>query len=327
MIQKSLESINQRYLWFKDRRSRVILSLSEKIRDYTKVFLKKKDILEITPPVIAPATDPGLRGAKKFVIDYYGNQFKLTSSMILHKIAASSFLESDVFSYSPCVREESIKSKNTKRHLSEFWQIDVELFQKRRDEAMQLCEELLHAIIVDIKEVASSELEFLKRYLIVPKIPFPRIKYTELYDEAQSLGYNLTFGDEIPWDVERQFSEIMESPFFIIDYPVGSRGFYDRISTQYPDKLLSFDLIYPDGFGEAVSGSEREYNPDLVYKKLELVGEDPQDYQWFIDMLRKKLCCTSGFGFGFERLIRFISGISEIKEVTPFPRVPGEMCV
>ncbi|MHA2272408.1 MAG: asparagine synthetase A [Candidatus Hodarchaeales archaeon] len=314
----------KRYLLFEEEKTRVIFSLSEKIRDSAKRFLKKRKFLEITPPVLAPVTDPGLRGAKRLETDYYGKKYHLTSSMILHKIAASSFLERDVFSFSPCIRGEEIRSKRTGRHLSEFWQIDVELFHKGRDDAMKVCEELFHAVIRNVQELASAELAFLGRGLEVPRLPFPRLGYAELFDKAQSLDYSIVFGEEIPWPVEKEISDTYETPFFIVDFPTGSRGFYDKIAEEAPDRLLSFDLIYPEGFGEAVSGSEREYHPDIVTTKLKAVGEEPKDYDWYIEMLRQKSCKTAGFGYGFERLVRFISGVYEIKCVTPFPRVAGE---
>ncbi|MFX0113656.1 MAG: asparagine synthetase A [Candidatus Hodarchaeota archaeon] len=327
MSEGEITGIEKRYLLFEEQRTRIILSLSEIIRNSAKSFLQKKGLLEITPPVLAPVTDPGLRGAKRFKIDYYGQKFQLTSSMILHKIAASSFLECDVFSFSPCLRGEDLESKRTKRHLSEFWQVDVELFQKGRADAMQLCEEFLHAVLGDVHELARAELSFLGRDLKVPELPFPQLEYAELFEEAQSLGYNLIFGEEIPWGVEKKISEGYDTPFFIVDYPTGSRGFYDKVSEEEPAKLLSFDLIYPEGFGEAVSGSEREYSPDLVIEKLRKAGEDPQDYLWYLDMLRSKSCRTSGFGYGFERLVRFIAGAHEIKDVTPFPRIAGEYSI
>ncbi|MFW9914660.1 MAG: asparagine synthetase A [Candidatus Thorarchaeota archaeon] len=314
----------KRYLLFEEEKTRAIFSLSEKIRDSAKQFLKKRKFLEITPPVLAPVTDPGLRGAKRLETDYYGKKYQLTSSMILHKIAACSFLERDVFSFSPCVRGEDIRSRRTDRHLSEFWQIDIELFDKGREDAMKVCEELFHAIIRSVQEVASAELGFLGRDLEVPKLPLPRLRYAELFEEVQSLDYSIVFGEEVPWAVEKEISDTFESPFFIVDYPTGSRGFYDKIAEEAPDKLLSFDLIYPEGFGEAVSGSEREYHPDIVTAKLKAAGEEPKDYDWYIEMLRQKPCKTAGFGYGFERLVRFISGVYEIKSVTPFPRIAGE---
>jgi asparaginyl-tRNA synthetase len=314
----------KRYLLFEEEKTRAIFSLSEKIRDSAKQFLKKREFLEITPPVLAPVTDPGLRGAKRLETDYYGKKYHLTSSMILHKIAASSFLERNVFSFSPCIRGEEVSSKRTGRHLSEFWQIDVELFRKGRDKAMKVCEELFHAVIRNVQELASAELAFLGRDLEVPQLPFPRLGYVDLFEKAQSLDYSIVFGEEIPWWVEKEISEAYETPFFIVDYPTGSRGFYDKIAEEAPDRLLSFDLIYPEGFGEAVSGSEREYHPDIVAAKLKASGEEPRDYNWYIEMLRQKPCRTAGFGYGFERLVRFISGVYEIKHVTPFPRVAGE---
>jgi asparaginyl-tRNA synthetase len=317
----------ERYKDFERKRTRTILSLSEKVREAAKDFLKEEGVLEITPPVLSPATDPGLRGAKQFELDFYGMPHKVTSSMIMQKIAASSHLERDVFSFSPCLRMEGRESKDTGRHLSEFWQIDVELFGKKRDDAMEKAERLLHHTIEKVKEDAREELSFLKRELEVPKLPLKRISYPDMIEKSKELGHEVEYGEEIPWEVEAALSEELGEPFFVVDYPKGSRGFYDRISEEDGGKLLSFDLIYPEGFGEAVSGSEREHDPYLVVEKLKEVGEDPLAYSWFTKMLKRKSCPTSGFGFGFERLVRYISGIRDIKEVTPFPRAPGHFSI
>jgi asparaginyl-tRNA synthetase len=141
---------------------------------------------------------------------------------------------------------------------------------------------------------------------------------------ARELGFEASEEEEIPHEAERAISIKVGEPFFIVDYPRGSRGFYDKIDTRDSKKLLSFDLIYPCGFGEALSGSEREYDAELVKKKLAEGGEDPEAYKWFTELLdQKKIRATAGFGFGLERMTRYICGLESVEQATPFPKMPG----
>lgn len=111
---------------------------------------------------------------------------------------------------------------------------------------------------------------------------------------------------------------------FIYDYPRGSRGFYDREDPERPGILRDFDMLYPEGFGEAISGAEREYEPEKVKARIIESGEDPSKYEWFLEMLRELYPLkTAGFGIGIERLTRFLCGLRAVWEARPYPKVPG----
>ena len=296
-----------------------ILEIQQAIIKAARKSLEKLGFLEIIPPILATATDPGLRGAKYFTVDFYGKRYKLTSSMIMHKIVAASAL-GKVFAISPCLRKEKIKSAETKRHLAEFWQIDVEMLGDRK-EAMKVAEILLRDVIKEVVKTKSTQLKKLGRRLKIPALPFKRITYKEAIKLAKKLGCETDEKQEIPWEAEKILSMHFKAPFFIVDYPKGSRGFYDKTVFS---KQLSFDIIYPEGYGEAASGSEREIDPKLVVCKLRSAGEKPEEYKWFVDLLREgKIKQTSGFGIGVERLTKYICGLKKIEDATPFPKLPG----
>ena len=298
---------------------RDVLEIQKAITVAARRSLEKLGFLEITPPVTAPATDPGLRGAKHFEIDFYGKKYRLTGSMIMHKIAAASALRK-TFALSPCIRKEKPESAKTGRHLVEFWQIDVEMLGTK-EEAMKTAETLLRDVIEEVSASKKSELERLGRKLRVPELPLKRITHAEAIELGRRLGFKLKDDEEIPWDAEKAISKEIGEPFFVMDYSDGSRGFYDK---TFGDKQLSFDLIYPDGFGEALSGSERESDAEAIRKKLIQVGQEPEEYGWFIDIVAdKKVKQTAGFGFGLERMTRYICGLDKIEEATPFPKLPG----
>lgn len=298
---------------------REILEIQDAITKAARKSLEKQGFLEIIPPVLAFATDPGLRGAKQFEVDYYGKRYKLTSSMMLHKIAAASAL-GRVFSLSPCLRKERLEAAETGRHLAEFWQIDVEM-QGTKEGAMKSAETMLRDVIRDVVRTKGAELEKLDRKIKTPALPLKRLKHSKMVELAKELGFEADEKGEIPWEAEKAISLEVGEPFFIVDYPVGSRGFYDKTVSR---TQLGFDLIYPGGFGEAVSGSEREMDSEMAKEKLRGLGEDPERYAWFTELLEKGIIKqTAGFGFGLERLTRYICGLDRIEEATPFPKLPG----
>ena len=302
---------------------RDVLSIQHEITKAARDSLVKQGFLEIIPPVLGPVTDPGLRGAKRISVDFYGKEYKLMSSMILYKMLAASAL-GKIFAFSPCIRKESEKSAETGRHLSEFWQIDCEIPEATRDDAMSVAEQLLHDVIKHVVEKKSETLKKLDSEVKIPRLPFKRLTHSEAIEMSRRLGFDVKDGEEIPWEAEKAISMEFDEPFFITDYPTGSRGFYDKISEKDPKKLLAFDLIYPQGFGEAVSGSKREDVYEHVVQKIRSVGEDPQHYAWYLELLKRgKIKPSAGFGFGLERMTRFICGLQKISDATPFPKLPG----
>ena len=120
----------------------------------------------------------------------------------------------------------------------------------------------------------------------------------------------------MPWEAEKTISDHFSEPFFIIKYPKGSRGFYDKNDEGF---LLDFDLILPEGFGEVSSGSEREYEYEKIKKKLDSI----EGFDLYLKVIKRGIKPTAGFGVGLERLTRFICGLDSVWEATPFPKIPG----
>ena len=112
-------------------------------------------------------------------------------------------------------------------------------------------------------------------------------------------------------------------PFFVTDYPKGSRGFYDRESRDQPGPLRNFDLIAPEGYGELCSGSEREYEYGQIIARMRETGENPAKYGWYLDMVRDGIPASAGFGLGLERLTRYVAGLDAVWQATAYPKLPG----
>jgi len=322
MSQEALESLKKRYLNLGTPEAVRILKIQDETVSELRAFLKEEGFVEILAPIIGPVTDPGIRGAKQVSIEYYGVDFKVMSSMILYKQMMITSIPK-IFALSPNVRLEPLESIKTRRHLTEFRQIDLEVANATYQEVMRLGERMLCRIIAAIKEKCNRELEEQKRSLNVPQKPFKKYTYKEAIEILQNLGINVEYGSEIPWDAEEALSKAHNEPFWIIDYPVAARGFYYMEHEDNPAILRDFDLMYPEGFGEAISGGEREYRCNKIVERMLRCGENISDYEWYLDMLRSKVPRSAGFGIGVERLTRFVCGLENIWDAVPFPRIAG----
>lgn len=325
--------LEKSYSGIRSPKMKKMMLVQGNLLSFIRDFLKSKGMLELIAPIIGPITDPGIRGARKVSFDYYGNRYYVMSSAILYKQALVTAFADDenvkgIWFFSPNVRLEPLETVTTGRHLTEFVQVDVELPYATYEDAMKMCEELLYYVCERVSEDCAEELEFFSRRVMVLSPPFPKITHHEAVDLLKKSGFELDYGREIPWKEEKKISELFESPFFIVDYPKGSRGFYDKEDPKrvYPRgvKILrDFDMLYPEGYGEAASGAEREYEYEKVVARMRETGENPKIYGWYMEMLREGIVPSAGFGIGVERLTRFVCGLQNVSEARPFAKVAG----
>ncbi|MFQ6124513.1 MAG: asparagine synthetase A [Candidatus Heimdallarchaeota archaeon] len=318
----SLHSLAKGYITIRQPRMQKILKIQAAIGAATREYLDTRGFIELLPPIIGPVTDPGIRGAQQVSVDYYGQEFRIMSSAILYKQMAMASLER-IYFFSPNIRLEPLETVKTRRHLCEFVQVDIEEANASYDDAMGTAEGLLHYVCKRVKEHHEKELQDLGRTLRIPKRPFKRITHREAVDLLRSNGHEIDYKCEIPWAQEEVISAMFDEPFFIYDYPRGARGFYDREDPKRPGTLRDFDLIYPEGYGEAISGAEREYRYEQVIQRIKEGNESPEDYGWYLDMLQYGIPPSAGFGIGIERLTRFVCGLTSIWEARPYPKVSG----
>ncbi len=290
---------------------RKALEIQSYARQFMGTFLRKRGFLEVPPVIISPITDPLNHPHFDPVIDYYGVKYSLTKSMIFHKQIMVRDLGA-IFAFSPNIRLETSDKEATGRHLSEFTQIDLEKKGGSRDEMMSLAEDLITEMFEAVNRDCRSELDHFGRSLKVPSRPFKQISFADA--EAQ-------YGK----DFETKLSASMQDPFWIIDIPLASREFYDREDPERPGTLLDMDLMYPEGFGEALSGGEREYEIEKIRERIRRKNQTEEQFRWFLEYAAQGLEPSAGFGIGIERLTRFICGLKRIEEVHPFPKVPGKL--
>ncbi len=319
------EWLRYSWRWAREEKYRLVFKVQASLLHAIREFLDSQGFVEVLPPIIGPVTDPGIRGAKQVTIDFYGMEYKVMSSAILYKQYMAAAL-GKIYFISPNIRLEPLDSIYTGRHLVEFFQVDLEVYNATYHDVMKIAEELFCYAVKYIKDVHEKELEkILNRTLSEFKPPFPRYTYREAHEIlCKELGCEFKYGTEIPWECEKVLSTNHETPIFITDYPRGARGFYDREDPNRPGILLDFDMLYPEGFGEAISGAEREYEPIKVVARMKESGEDPNKYRWYLEMLKELYPLrTAGFGIGVERFTRYVCGLRAVWEARPYPKVAG----
>ncbi|MBB5872727.1 asparaginyl-tRNA synthetase [Allocatelliglobosispora scoriae] len=308
--------------------TRTVLRVQNEITAAARDYLGGDGFVEMLPPIIGPVTDPGARGAKQVDIDFYGHRYKLMTSAILYK-QASLLAFDKIFYIAPNVRLEPLETSSTSRHLAEFHQIDVECAHATREEILLVAQGLVSHIVRRVTERMPAELVFLGRdpraFDALLSGGFGRMTHREATQELHDLGHDQSHDAEIDWEGERILSAEYERPFFITDYPKGSRGFYDRENPAMPGTLRNFDLIAPEGYGELCSGSEREYEYRQIVARIRETGENPAKYGWYLDLVREGIKGSSGFGIGLERLTRYICGLDSAWQANAYPKLPGRV--
>lgn len=289
-----------------------ILKIQSYVLSEIRKFFTKKSFLELPPVIISPLTDPLSHGVWEARIKYEGQCLQLTKSMIFHKqLSLISPEIKKIFIISPNIRLE--KSKEAKsRHLLEFQQVDFEIKNGTKKEVYKLIELLLIDLITKIRKHCSKELKLLKRQL--PKIsrPFPRFK---TYDLEKKYGSRF----------QEIMSKKMKTPFWLESF---YREFYDKEDARHPERFINYDLIYPEGFEEGLSGAEREYEYEIIVRKMKERKMKFDNYKLYLDLARhKKIPPTAGAGFGIQRLMRYLTGIHKIEDVVLFPRSPREKII
>lgn len=306
--------------------TRLALVVQNRILVAARACLADHGFTELLPPVIGPVTDPGGRGSKQVDIDYYGHRYKLMTSAILYK-QASLLMFDRIFFIAPNVRLEPPETGSTGRHLVEFHQIDVEIAGATREDAMSLAQEVVVSAVRGVVADCGPELAALGRdpdaFTDLLAGPFDEISHATAVAELARLGHEQNGAAEIDWTGEEILSRKAARPFFVTRYPKGSRGFYDREDPDAPGVLRNFDLIAPEGYGELMSGSEREFEYTRLVTRMRETGENPAKYGWYLGLARDGIPRSAGFGLGLQRLTRYLTGLEAVWQTTAYPKIPG----
>ena len=274
-----------------------------------------------------PKTEDGKIDTSK---DFFGKESNLTVS---GQLEAETFALAfkNVYTFGPTFRAEN---SNTARHASEFWMIEPEIAFADLHDYMDLAEDMLKYIISYVMENAPEEMaffnEFIDKGLIdrlnnVVNSDFGRVTYTEAIDILKNCGevfeYPVEWGCDLQTEHERFLSEkIYKKPVFVTNYPKDIKAFYMRVDED-GKTVAAADLLVP-GVGEIIGGSQREERLDVLEKRIEEMGLNKEDYWWYLELRKYGTTKHAGFGLGFERAIMYITGMSNIRDVIPFPRTP-----
>ena len=261
-------------------------------------------------------------GAEMFKVDYFEQEAVLAQSCQFYKQSAIAALEK-VFGIIPSWRAE--KSR-TPKHITEFHQIETEIAFGTDETIMQVQEQLVQSVVKAVVKNNKEDLEFLDRKLKVPKLPFKRIPFPEAKELGtqlvkEELGMEEPEGD-LSTPAETALSRHFGEPFFITRFPTELRGIYYDSDPEDENVTLSLDLVAPEGIGELSSGGVRVTDPVKLESRIKKKGYNVESFRWYIDMFKYGGAPHAGFGLGFERITRWITGVTHIREAVMFPRTP-----
>ena len=237
-----------------------------------------------------------------------------------------------IYTFGPTFRAEN---SNTTRHANEFWMIEPEVSFADLDDLMDLEEDMIKFIINHLFETCGDELNFLNNFVdktLIEKLnnvrnsDFARISYTDAINimekNNQNFQFPVSWGIDIQTEHERYMAEtVFNKPVFITDYPKDIKAFYMKQNDD-GKTVRACDLVVP-GIGELCGGSQREEDYDKLINRINEVGLKESDYWWYTNLRKYGSCIHSGFGIGFERLVMYVTGVSNIRDVLPFPRTPN----
>ena len=274
-----------------------------------------------------PKTDGGKIDDSK---DFFGRPAHLTVSGQLD-VETYAFAFRNVYTFGPTFRAEN---SNTVKHASEFWMIEPEICFADLKDDMNLAEDMVKYIISYVLENAPEEMEFFDKFISngllerlnhVVNSDFGRITYTDAIKELEKVNDKFEFpvewGSDIQTEHERYLSEVVfGKPVFVTDYPKDIKAFYMKQNDD-GKTVAATDLLVP-GIGELIGGSQREDDLDKLKTRMKELGLPEEEYWWYLDLRRFGSAPHAGFGLGFERMMMYLTGMANIRDVIPFPRTP-----
>ena len=270
-------------------------------------------------------------GSVDYSQDFFGKSTNLTVSGQLN-VETYCMAFRNVYTFGPTFRAEN---SNTTRHAAEFWMIEPEIAFADLKDDMRLAEDMLKYIINYCLENAPEEMEFFNKFIDngllerlnnVVSNEFAHVTYTEAIDilkeHNDEFSYKVEWGCDLQTEHERYLTEtVYKRPVMVTDYPKEIKAFYMKLNED-KKTVAAVDVLVP-GIGEIIGGSQREEHYDVLVERMNEMGLDPKDYDWYLDLRKYGTNKHAGFGLGFERAVMYITGMQNIRDVLPFPRTVG----
>ena len=276
-----------------------------------------------------PKTEDGKIDYKE---DFFGKETNLTVSGQLNGESYALAFR-NIYTFGPTFRAEN---SNTARHAAEFWMIEPEIAFADLDDNIELAENMLKYVIKYVMDECPEEMAFFNQFVekgLLDKLnhivtsDFGKVTYTEAVELLKNCGkdfeYPVEWGMDLQTEHERYLTEeIFKKPVFVTDYPKDIKAFYMRLNDD-GKTVSATDCLVP-GIGEIIGGSQREERLDVLKARMAELGLKEEDYWWYLELRKYGETKHAGFGLGFERLIMYITGMSNIRDVIPFPRTTGQ---
>ena len=308
-------------------------------------FFHEQGFVQVHTPVITTSDCEGagemftvtalepaqLQGKEPFAGDFFGRRAGLTVS---GQLQAEIFAQSHgrVYTFGPTFRAEN---SNTSRHLAEFWMLEPEMAFCDLQGDMAMAEAMIKYLVRFALHDCAEDLALFDQHVAKGLInrleqvrdqPFVHLTYTQAVDELQrsgrSFAYPVQWGIDLQAEHERFLcEEVAQAPVFVTNYPKGIKPFYMRLDDD-GTTVAAMDMLVA-GIGELIGGSQREERYDLLAERMAAAGLNLEEYSWYLDLRRFGTVPHAGFGLGFERLVQFVTGMANIRDVIPFPRTPG----
>ncbi len=310
--------LDYRHLWIRSKRMQNILKVRARLLQEARRWLEEQGYTEVHVPILTAAACEG--GATLFPVDYFGKKVYLSQSWQLYAEAVIASL-GKIYTVAPSFRAE--KSR-TRRHLTEYWHLEVEEPFCDLEGTMKVQERFLSHICHTLAEDANEELRILGRNpkdLLNVNHPFERLTYDKVIEILRKEGMEIDWGEDLGWEQEKILTKKFHHPFFVTHYPIGVKAFYHRPDPNRPQVTLSADLLAPEGYGEIIGGGQRIHDLNELLERMREEGLDPEDYDWYIDLRKYGSVAHAGFGLGIERTVAWICKLKHIRDSISFPRL------
>ena len=310
--------LDNRHLWVRDPKLQNIFRIRSEFMKAARNWFADHGYTETHSPSFTSAACEG--GSTLFEVKYFDKKnVYLSQSWQLYAEAMISSL-GKIYTIAPSFRAEPSR---TRRHIAEFWHLEVEEPWTDHEGIMVVGDELVTHIAHYLAEKMPKEVKAAGRDpkdLLKIETPFPRVKYDEAVEILQKDGVEMLWGDDFGWQQEGPLTQHFDSPFWVVGFPTGIKPFYHMPDPARPDTTKSGDLLAPEGYGEIIGGGQRVHDYDQLMQRVHDDNLNPEDYKWYIELRKWGTVPHSGFGLGVERVLTWMLKLDHIRDTVPFPR-------
>ena len=311
--------MDRRHLWLRSRRQHAILRIRHAVVRAVRDYFDDNGFTLVDTPILTPAACEGTTALFEVPYFDYGTAYLTQSGQLYNEATAAAL--GKTYCFGPTFRAE--KSK-TRRHLTEFWMVEPEMFYAELDDIMALAEDFLEYVVQRVIGEKAPELEILERdtaKLEQVKKPFPRISYDEAVRRLEKKGSKIKWGGDFGGADETLLSEDFDRPVMVHRFPMAIKAFYMQPDAERPELALGMDVLAPEGYGEIIGGGQRVHDYDLLARKLEEHKLPREAFDWYLDLRKYGSAPHGGFGMGIERCVAWICGLDHVRETIAFPRM------